>query len=208
MTSIYRFVLIAVLCSSAVSYADAVAQLNQLFQGMDTLQGRFQQTIVGRNEEVLQQASGLLQVKRPHQLKWFTQEPYQHQIITDGNILWVYDLDLEQATRQAFASNLDQAPALLLSGDITAISERFTISQILQSDGGQRFQLQPRLEGSVFSSIVIGFVDQQLSELLLSDNFGQQTRIVFSDLQINKLIADEQFQFVPPEQVDVINDEE
>jgi len=43
----------------------------------------------------------------------------------------------------------------------------------------------------------------QLAGMELSDNFGQLTRIYFSNIQINPAMNDALFNFVPPKGVDV-----
>jgi outer membrane lipoprotein carrier protein len=186
---------------------DAEQELFLLLEQLQSLEGRFQQTITDERGEIVQEARGELLVKRPGKLLWSTQEPYQHQVITDGQTLWIYDLDLEQVTQQAFTNNLDQAPALLLSGDIKAISEQFVIDAVETGETLKHYSLQPKAQGSVFSSIEVVFNQAALSKLLLKDNFGQLTDISFDQVKMNPVLADKRFQFTPPEHVDlIIND--
>ena len=177
-----------------------------LLQEINSLQAGFEQQVRNEQGEVLQQTTGEMLIKRPGKLLWITQTPYQHQVITDGDTLWVYDLDLEQVTQQPFVHSLDQAPALLLSGDLEAISNQFTITNQVDDDQ-QRFTLTPINEGSVFSSLELRFAGNRLDRLVLSDNFAQRTAIRFTNLSINPPIEDAQFSFVPPEHVDLIINE-
>jgi outer membrane lipoprotein carrier protein len=46
----------------------------------------------------------------------------------------------------------------------------------------------------------------ELREMVLRDNFGQFTLLVFTDLDTNPVLAPDLFQFTPPEGADVISD--
>jgi len=180
-------------------------RLFDLLSKLDSMQADFQQQVINEQGELLQETSGGMTIKRPGKLLWITRIPYQHQVITDGETLWVYDLDLEQVTQQAFVRSLDQAPALLLSGDLTAISEQFVITN--HQDKQNEFRLTPKNEGSVFAHIELHFEENQLDRLILNDNFGQRTDIAFNHVLVNLPVQDKQFIFTPPEHVDLIINE-
>ena len=67
----------------------------------------------------------------------------------------------------------------------------------------QWIKLSPKNEGSGFNYILIGLSDGILGGMELSDNFGQLTRIYFSDIKINLKLDDALFKFIAPEDVDV-----
>lgn len=180
-------------------------RLFKLLEQLNSIQADFQQQVISEQGELLQETSGGMTVKRPGKLIWITRIPYQHQVITNGETLWIYDLDLEQVTQQAFVQSLDQAPALLLSGNLTAIAEQFVITS--QQGELNQFTLTPKNEGSVFSFIKLHFAGGQLERLILNDNFGQRTDISFNHVLINLPIRDEQFNFEPPADVDLIINE-
>lgn len=198
--------LLATFSQSALTEENSAADhLFRLLEQLSSIQADFQQQVISEQGELLQETSGGMTVKRPGKLLWITRIPYQHQVITNGETLWIYDLDLEQVTQQAFVQSLDQAPALLLSGNLAAISEQFVITR--QQGELNQFSLTPKNEGSVFSYIELHFAEDQLERLILNDNFGQRTDISFSHVLINSPIQDEQFTFEPPADVDLIINE-
>ncbi|WP_235015236.1 outer membrane lipoprotein chaperone LolA [Oceanicoccus sp. KOV_DT_Chl] len=194
---------IALPLSSLVSAQDAVKQLADKLQVMDTLLANFQQTIKDSQGAVLQQASGVLKVKRPRRFYWRTETPYEHLVVTDGKILWLHDLDLEQVSKQPFSADMDKAPALLLSGEIAEISKQYQV-QALTS---QQFVLSPRTDDGVFKQLTLEFRGASISGMILRDSLDQTTIIEFSSVRMNQPLADEIFQFTPPKGVDVINNE-
>lgn len=198
------FALIVAACSSHAE--PAAEQLNAQLASMQSFKTDFSQKIRDEKGFLLQEASGELIIQRPRKLYWSTREPYQHLVVTDGTVLWIYDIDLEQVTRQPFSDELDQAPALLLSGEIDQITKHYDISTVLD-DNTLRFKLLPKKAGSVFQLMTIDFRDKKLHGMSLTDNFGQLTEISFTKLVLNPSIDPELFNFTPPDGLDVIIDE-
>lgn len=197
-------------CAPFSVYADqsAVESLADRLKPMESLTATFSQTIIDDRDELMQDAQGILAVKRPKKFYWLTQQPYEHLVVTDGVVLWQYDIDLEQITRQAFTADLDKAPALLLSGDIEQISKQFNVEVQPFDNVTEQFTLTPLVEDGLFRKLTIVFGSTGLVSMSLLDNFDQLTDIQFSDVVLNPDVTDQQFQFVPPGDVDVIvNDE-
>lgn len=210
----YR-VILAVICMALVQNvaaddvvgSKAVEHLIERLENIQSLKADFTQVIKDEKGELVQQSNGELLVKKPRKLYWRTNDPYQHLVVTDGKELWIYDIDLEQASLEPFDANLDQAPALLLSGDIKVISKNYHVHELSKRQGEQRFQLTPLTDDSVFKSLILTFDDMQLRSMILSDSFEQHTEILFSGNQLNNDISDKRFHFIPPKDVDVIRNE-
>jgi len=72
------------------------------------------------------------------------------------------------------------------------------------SDGNScRLKLQSKTKESDFGEIIVGLDASGLRFMQLHDQFEQVTDIVFSDVDTNKTLAKEIFEFIPPEGVDV-----
>ena len=194
-------------CCLAASSETAVQQLNAQLQAMNSLSAHFKQTIHDHTGILLQQAEGSLTVKRPRRFHWLTEQPYKHLVVTDGQQLWLYDIDLEQITQQTFTADLDKTPALLLSGEVKQISQQYQVSVTEAADKTLTFTLIPNQPDNLFTQLSIRFNNRQLLGMTLKDSFEQLTTIVFSDLKLNADIADSLFNFVPPDGIDVIRDE-
>lgn len=197
-------------CAPFSVFADqsAVESLADRLKPMESLTATFSQIITDDRNELMQDAKGVLAVKRPRKFYWLTQQPYEHLVVTDGVVLWQYDIDLEQITKQAFTADLDKAPALLLSGDIEQISKQFDVEVLPINNTIEQFTLTPLVEDGLFQKLTIVFDSEGLVSMSLLDNFDQLTDIQFSDVVLNPDVTDQQFQFVPPDDVDVIvNDE-
>jgi outer membrane lipoprotein carrier protein len=188
-----------------VANADPAAErsLASLLQSMGSLQGQFVQTIRDEQQVIQQQSHGEVALKKPQKLLWRTLEPFRHDIVTNGETLWIYDPDLEQVSRQTFESNVDQTPALLLSGDVSTVAQDYEITEPVLG----HFQLLPKQADGVFTRIALEFNDGQLQQLSLTDNFGQHTEIVFKQLLLNAELDDQLFEFVVPAGVELVDNE-
>ena len=142
-------------------------------------------------------------VERGNKFRWDTKSPSEQLIVANGSSMWVYDKDLQQATKQSVNNQVGDAPALLLSGDPNQITHNFTVSQ--PSKGKNYYVLKPKSSSANFRDLSISFNGGKPVMMVLNDSIGQTTSIRFSNININKNIPASQFSFTPPKGVDVIN---
>ena len=193
-----------VLVFSAQGKPDA-GRLNQLLSGITTLEATFKQVLLNEHAETIQESSGIFQLKRPGKFRWDYTKPYTQLIVADGRRLWVYDADLEQVTVKKQGTALGNTPALLLT-DARAVEKDFDVQSKGVQEGLEWFGLTPKDKESNFLKIKLAFGQNKLQQMELVDGFGQTTRLVFSDININTHIAVKQFEFKPPRGVDIIKD--
>jgi len=167
-----------------------------------TLQANFQQTLRTREGEILQQTEGEFYLNRPGKFRWNYQLPYEQVIVSDGERIWIYDVDLQQVTVQKQAAGLPATPMALLE-DSASLHQSFHVFPLDEFEGVFRLKLVSKSKESDFAEIVVGLDNKGLRFMQLHDQFEQVTNIVFSDININKKLAAELFEFVPPEGVDV-----
>ncbi len=132
--------LLSILTSTALA-ATPSQNLASLLSNYQSLQANFTQTITDEKGKVLQKSRGKMSLKRPGQFRWQITAPNKQLIIANNKYLWIYDVDLEQATRQKINKANANSPAWLLSGSVTQIQQRFVVKEINGSGGGQWFEL-------------------------------------------------------------------
>ncbi|MCG8314679.1 MAG: outer membrane lipoprotein chaperone LolA [Pseudomonadales bacterium] len=185
----------------------ATDTLVKYLNAMTSMKASFRQWVEDSKKTKLQDVTGHVWVKRPGKFRWDTNEPYPQTIITDGKILWIYDKDLDQATRKSLDTQVGNTPALLLSGDPATIALSFDVTAYEYDKTGEwRFDLLPKGEESLFELLRVHFIDGRLRDMYLRDSLGQTTRIEFQTPVFNGDIKDTVFVFEPPEGVDVITD--
>ena len=72
-------------------------------------------------------------------------------------------------------------------------------------EGADWVELTPRNIDSQYSSIRLGFEEEELAMMILFDNLGQITRIDFHNPERNQRFSGPLFMFEIPDNVDVID---
>ena len=193
--------------SSLSAHADAqdVTRLSQLLEKSKTISANFSQLTLAAGGTQLQEAKGEMSVQRPGLLYWHTEAPQEQTMISDGQKVTLWDPDLEQATIKKLDQRLTQTPALLLSGDVSKISESFDISS-KQAGEVMEFTLKPKTKDTLFDSLNLSFRNGMINNMRLMDSVGQRTDIVFSGVKANEPIPASKFKFVIPKGADVIQE--
>jgi outer membrane lipoprotein carrier protein len=176
------------------------------FAGLESFQATFTQTVVDSGGEQLQRSEGSVWIERPGRFRWDYRTPYRQLIVADGERLWTYDEDLEQATVQRIDEALSSTPAMLLSG-FRPLSEVMSWSAAEGDDPRlDWFRLEPRRADAAVEKIRIGFDGDQLAIIDVVDGLGNSTRIRFSAIVRNEPVDDSLFRLRLPEDTDIIGD--
>lgn len=179
--------------------------LTRFLDNMQTLQANFKQTLVDDQGIELESSSGVVFLKRPNKFRWDYKHPYLQTIVTNGEVLWFYDEDLEQVTIREVSSSIESTPVAIL-GSYEDIDKQFIIIDLENIEGFDWVELTPRDIESQYDSVRLGFDREKLGMMVMFDNLGQVTRIDFTEEIINKKLDNHTFDFEPPEGIDVIDD--
>lgn len=199
---VYSLVLL-VLATSSLAGDNPVARLEHFFQTTDSLSGRFSQTVVDADGEVLQQSRGSVKLLRPGRFAWRYETPYEQTIIADGDNLWIYDKDLAQVTVRSLSQALGTAPIMLLS-QASPLHEAFEVISSERRGGLDWVTLKPEAADTDFTRVQMALGQAGLKQMVLDDQFGQQTLIRFSILQTDVELKPADFEFKVPAGVDLI----
>ena len=115
----YRVVILILLCLFESTFAHAeerVDPLKAFLSELETLKANFTQTLVNEDGNELEKSTGVLFLQQPGKFHWSYQKPYIQQIISDGELLWIYDEDLEQVTIRKIGNAIEQTPAGIILG--------------------------------------------------------------------------------------------
>ena len=189
---------------SAHADADSVKRLGQLL-GSDTITARFSQLTLDGSGTQLQETAGEMSVKRPGLFYWHTDAPNEQLMVSDGQKVSLWDPDLEQVTIKKLDQRLTQTPALLLSGDVSKISESFEITS-KQAGDVMDFTLKPKTKDTLFDSLRLSFRGGKINDMQLIDSVGQRTNILFTGVKVNEPVPASKFKFDIPKGADVIQE--
>lgn len=191
--------------AEADAYPDdkAKALLERFVNNIQTLQGRFEQSLIDADQQLVEKSSGTLEIQRPGQFRWVYTEPYEQILVADGSNVWSYDVDLAQVTVKPQAEVLSNTPAALLGGSPDALEQFDYIGSFIDR-GTVWVTLRPKDRANGFAKVELGFNDGKLSRMLFSDNLEQTTLIALFDVSLNLEIDADHFEFNPPDDVDIV----
>lgn len=181
----------------------AASRLTRLLEPLETYSADFEQQILDGSGSRLQQAHGHMWLSRPGKFRWEVEAPYQQEVVSDGDEVYLYDPDLEQVTVQPLDTRVAHTPALLLSGSANALAEDFEVTR-QQQGTTETFALVPKSPDTLFEDLTLTFHAETLRGLQMNDSTGQRTAIGFSSVETNQAIADSRFEFEIPAGADVI----
>ena len=193
--------------SPACAVADGYERLDRFFEKVTTFKASFIQVVLDENLLALEETSGLLWIARPGRFRWDYESVHRQSIVADGEVLWLYDVELEQVTRRAQESAIGQTPAVLLSGG-QQYRKDYNVTILGRQGAVNWISLVPKFSDGSFAEIQLGFEGETLRLIQLLDELNQITRVTLANVVENEPIPDSVFRFVPPTGVDVISDVE
>lgn len=179
------------------------ARVRALTSGLDSMTAQFHQQLLDADGQLIQEGRGTLSIQRPDRFRWQYAEPYEQLVLGDGERLWSYDADLQQAVVRGYDDVLEASPAMLLSG-ARDVAELYEVAALRNEQGLEWVVLAPRARETDFKFLGLGFAGDELRRMDLIDSLDQLTRIELSEVKRNPLLDSSVFSFDPPAGVDVI----
>ena len=210
----FRFgvALLACIACTSTARAQAAVELERLLDNLEAFEAQFEQVVTNSFGEVLQRSTGRMHLQRPGRLRWEVDAPYPQLLLADGDSLWTYDPDLEQAVVQPLAEAIDGTPAafLLNVGQGAAqfhVRRRAGEDSAADGAAAMHFVLEPRDPASVLREASLSFTAAGLpTGIAIVDHLNQHTRIAFTAAALNPVLESALFEFEVPHGIDVIGD--
>ncbi|WP_237491390.1 outer membrane lipoprotein chaperone LolA [Malikia spinosa] len=151
-------------------------------------------------------SSGSFEFLRPSRFRFHYLKPFEQLIVADGQTLWLYDADLNQATARRQQEVLGNTPAALIAtaSDLKGLSALFTLANAPDADGQQWVLATPKSRDGQLQSVRLGFRQGQLATLEMFDSFGQRSVMQFGPLDTQSGFKPGHFAFQPPAGADVL----
>ena len=184
--------------------ADGISDLNAFVNNISSMSSEFSQVVLDKKGLKLQDVEGVMLFKRPNKFRWDYLKPYQNQIISDGDRLYMYDQDLRQVSINPIAKVAGSTPLLIVAGK--NIEKYFTLKN-LDDDSNQNIkwvEAVPKEESAGFSKVILGLTENKLSVMKIVDAFEHITTISFKNAKYNVSLMDNDFLFKLPSGVDVV----
>ena len=196
----------ALLLAANVAHAantGARGQLDAFTKGLKGLDGQFTQQVFDARGKQKEASSGRVAVSAPRLFRWEYVKPYPQLIVADGETVWVYDPDLQQASRRPQGAEEASSPLAILL-DQQKLDRDFSVTETATVGGIEWLQLTPKQADAAIKTARLGFGKAGLVQMEYEDALGQRTKISFSGWKRNPGFAKGTFRYVPGKGVDVI----
>lgn len=199
-----RLTFAALLLACATAQADAVDALREFARDAKTGRAAFTQVVTSPDGAKKKSSSGSFEFARPNRFRFAYAKPFEQLIVGDGQKVWLYDVDLQQASVRPMNKALGATPAALLAG--ASLDKDFELRALPAAQGLDWVQATPREKDDAgnLKSLKVGFKGKTLAAIELVDGFGQRSLLSFVDVATNVTLAADHFRFVPPAGVDVL----
>ena len=188
--------------AAAAAHADAVDTLKEFVRDVKTGRADFTQTVTSPDGAKKKTSSGKFEFSRPNRFRFNYQKPFEQLIVADGQKVWIYDADLNQASSRKFSQALGATPAALLAGG--SLDKEFDLAPLPAKDGLEWAAATPKAKDGSFKSVRIGFKGKVLTAVEVVDAFGQRSLLRFSQFVANETMKVDAFQFTVPKGADVL----
>jgi outer membrane lipoprotein carrier protein len=186
----------------AVDAAAVLAKVQKFYDSTKDLHARFEQTLesgVGAKKK----ASGEMWLKKPGRMRWDYVKPEKKLMLADGQTLWVYEPEDEQAFKQDLKSSTLPVSVTFLLGQ-GKLAEEFEVQAVTVEGVGNPGQvvlkLVPKLATAAYRYLlfVVDPATGMVLESVIYDQQGGTNRLAFSAVETNKGAPDAKFKFSPP----------
>lgn len=165
---------------------EVIQKINAYFNGMTNLSGVFVQT-----DPDTKQKHGKFYMARPGKVRFDYAAPSQLKIISDGEYLAIEDHDLNTTDRYP----IDMTPFRLLLADSVDLTRDANILAIEQGPADVVVAVEDKKGGSGRIRLFFNKPDMRLREWIITDAQGLDTRIQIANLEQNKQLAADLFEF-------------
>ena len=197
--------LLAALSLSAAAlaaHADSVDTLRDFIRDVKTGRAQFTQTVTSPDGAKKKTSTGSFEFSRPNRFRFNYAKPFEQTIVADGQKVWIYDADLNQASSRKFSSALGATPAALLAGG--SLDKDFDLAPLPAKDGLEWVSATPKAKDGAFKSLRVGFRGKELAAVEIVDAFDQRSLLQFTQFAAGVSLAADTFQFKPPAGADII----
>ncbi|MDO9286840.1 MAG: outer membrane lipoprotein chaperone LolA [Aquabacterium sp.] len=188
--------------ATLAAQADAVDTLREFTRDVKSGRAAFAQTVTSPDGAKKKNSTGSFEFSRPNRFRFAYSKPFEQLIVSDGQKVWLHDIDLNQVSVRLLDQALGATPAALLAGG--SLERDFELSALPARDGLDWALATPRAKDGSVTQLKVGFRGKELAALEIVDAFGQRSLLQFSAVQQGVAVPAERFRFVPPAGVDVI----
>lgn len=194
---------------------EVIKQIQTRYEKITNFHAKFEQEAEVRALDTVEKASGEVWFKKPGKMRWDYHKPAKDIIVSDGEDLWYYLEEENQAVKSSLSHLGQETNTTSLLSGLENISSVFTAEfvdrdDIKTTDGAYLIELTPASENTYgdnsYDKVIISVdkEDLMVNTIYLFDPFGNRTKITLSEFTTEKEISDSRFKFTPPKNAEIV----
>lgn len=187
-----------------------VEKVQHRYDSAADFRARFTQTLTSAAMGRKTNSAGSVMFKKPGRMRWDYEKPERATYVSDGNTLWLYEPDDQQAFKQSLGASQLPAALAFLTGK-GKLANEFDITLVDKSPyaapGDYTLSLSPKAAEPQVKTLLF-IVDPKtfdVRESVITDSQGNVNDLTFADIKTNTKIPDGDFKWSPPSGVRVID---
>ncbi len=185
-----------------------VGKVQHFYDSTKDLKAHFDQQIESSIGSV-KKASGDVWLKKGGKMRWDYSKPEKKLMVADGQTLWVYEPEDQQAFKQDLRGSTMPLSVSVLIGEAKLAAEfDITATELAGiADGEAALQLAPKAPTTAYHHLVfvVDAATGQVKQTIIFDHQGGKNRMSFSAFELNKGVDDHRFKFSPPSGTKIIS---
>jgi len=198
-------------CAEHLSLERLAAKTQETYEKTTDLKARFIQEVTIKSMKKTEREEGTVWIKNPKMMLWDYTKPKEKKLVINAKKAWLYVAD----DRMVYVQNAEDVyrsrmAVRFLSG-IGNLSEdfqlRFAKDYPLDEEGNYLLILTAKEKGTGIDRLHLTVDGKtfQIIQCRFSDDYGNTTRLRFSDIRTNTGVSDKFFTFNTPAGVEVVN---
>ncbi|MBF0453478.1 MAG: outer membrane lipoprotein chaperone LolA [Magnetococcales bacterium] len=183
-----------------------IARLFSFIERLQTIEAEFTQQVEEADGSMPKLSRGRFSAKRPGLFRWDYREPFEQMILSDGESVYYYEVDLAQVTKTR-ADLLEETPAAFFVSD-RPLDQTFTLS--VTEDATWKLpsvRMVPLTQGTIQEiTLTLHPQKDEILNLVVLDSLGNHSRFTFLKIRYNQPLPSDRFTFSLPEGVDLIDE--
>lgn len=181
----------------------ARTELEHFASGLDNFQAEFTQSVKSQDGRIQDQSEGKVWLQTPDKLRWVYGGDFPETIVADGTNIWIHDEALEQVTVKPQSAQATDSPLMILA-DISQLDAQFQVTELGDFEDMLLLELKSLDSESEFERILLGLNNGDVQLMAMEDAFGLRTEIHFVNTVKNQPLEPGIFNFMVPEETDVV----
>ncbi|MBC2713727.1 MAG: outer membrane lipoprotein carrier protein LolA [Desulfobacteraceae bacterium] len=191
--------------SSLNSHEEILEKLETRYNAAD-FSAAFSQESTLKALDITDTAAGKVWFKHPEMMRWEYERPEKYAIISDGKNLWIYRPEDNQVVIGNAMTYFGNGKGASFLSNFKLVQDAYTVSVAKPANDGQyTLKLVPKQKQIDLSAIFLNIEKKSfdIKSVLTLNDYGDETRIEFSDLIFEDLDAS-LFNFRIPPGADIL----